>query len=143
MRPQELNLGDIVQVGECGRFKDYIAKVIAISSDSNHIGLLGTRAFEEYEEDVLGVPISPEMLKMFGFKVEYDGVNVIRLGWSSEDHSEPQDIKVRMFKDGADARFEITYYSYEKIARVNSNFKYLHELQHACRLCGIEINWKL
>ena len=63
MRPQELNLGDIVQVGECGRFKDYIAKVIAISSESNHIGLLGTRAFEEYEEEVLGVPISPEWLK--------------------------------------------------------------------------------
>lgn len=143
MRPQDLNLGDIVQVGECGRFKDYIAKVIAISSDSNHVGLLGTRAFEEYEEDVLGVPISPEWLKMFGFKVTYDGVNVISLEWKNDGPPVPQDIKVSMFKDGEDARFEITYHSYEKIARVNSNFKYLHELQHACRLCGIEIEWKL
>lgn len=143
MKPQELQLGDIVQVGECGRFKDYIAKVIAISSDSNHVGLLGTRAFEEYEEDVLGIPISPEWLKMFGFKVTYDGVNVISLEWRNEGPPVPQDIKVSMFKDGEDARFEITYHSCEKIARVNSNFKYLHELQHACRLCGIEINWKL
>lgn len=141
MKPGELQLGDIVQVGECGRFKEYIAKVIAISSDSNHIGLIGTRAFEEYEEDVLGIPITPEWLKMFGFKLTYDGTNIISFEWRNKEKRET--ITVSMYRDGKDARFQMTSFPFGAIVSLQSNFKYLHEIQHACRLCRIEINWKL
>ena len=117
----ELSIGDWVQIGECGHHKGSIAKVWWLSRDSNHIGLFDTCVFSECEDDVLPIPLTPEILEKNGFVKEED-----------------KDGNKRYSLIEGCTKFSLGYARsvFQWIFPID--VRYVHQLQHALRLAGVE-----
>jgi hypothetical protein len=116
----DLSVGDWVQIGECGHHKGSIAKVWWLSRDSNHIGLFDTCVFSECEDDVLPIPLTPEILEKNGFEENCER------WYNSEARME-----FEQYKDGWCRTINCGEYSVYFI-------KYVHQLQRAMKLEGTE-----
>ena len=67
MNIRDLSIGDLVRIGECGTHKGEYAKIAALTSGCNYIGLFNTCHFEECEDDIDPISISGEILERNGF----------------------------------------------------------------------------
>lgn len=87
--------------------------------------------------DLSPIPLTEEILKANGFEV----VNLSNLHKcyfrqkDNEDGTELYNIEVEYYSDNPDACFiDVTY---DSIGSVRLKCKYVHEFQHALRLCGL------
>jgi len=92
---------------------------------------------EFFEDEILPIPITPEILEQNGFELKPDGWL-----WSNEGLEDQNYIFIQFRKVGEGVRnCEINF-----IHREQFTFKqmyFVHELQHALRLCGINKNIEL
>lgn len=110
-------LGDIVQVnGE-------VFKVISISYFDIGISDNKKDFYHEHIDNLEPIPLTPEILEKNEFRKQNNSSGVIRLDtyWLGEE------IGFRLHSLGTD------YYQFG-LAKI----RYVHELQHALRLCGID-----
>ena len=136
MRPEELRLGDYVT------FKDSLEddtilkiKIIALGENETLVQIDGDDACDiiAIDDEIVGIPITPEILEKNGFEMESNGNY-----WFS-DEDEGLEItfspKEKNYTNGA--------YDYVDINKgclsiIELPVSFVHELQHALRLCGIE-----
>lgn len=135
MRIEELMIGDLVECiyyDEEGKEKSFYANISAIDSDSTLLD--GTKAFlvedSEVEEIDTCLPISiiAEILKENGFTQVKNEKN------EYHKHLVYGYISVYIEKENA----YIHYHNHE-VDSLNIKRRYVHELQHALRLCGLNL----
>lgn len=131
MKAEELMLFDIVR-----RKKDsksmtvvelrYAETIAAITPDDVYYGDM-----EDYHEsEIEPIPLTPEILEKNGFSGE--GYNMGIVGFSVEPIPDEKDgYEVFIWKDMC-LQIKHGFTHFKKY------IKYVHELQHALRLCGIE-----
>lgn len=130
MKTNELMIGDWVCItDDDGRMTNFFAgKVEAVDILGNiYMKAPGDETAYPYSVDCAeSIPLTSEILKKNGWK-EYA---------NSEDFHGPNCVFIKQ-KDG--------YYGacIDAKRTVSGPFKYVHELQHALHLCGIEIEIKL
>ena len=125
MKANELMIGDWVQ----GFLPDTNSKVVGILNDIQ-IAIIGGGAYMELDvDDLQPIPLTPEILEKNGFVLSKESS---RKPYQLRDNS----IYVSVIKGRLNARY------YEKFGKpINAmqiDCNYVHELQHALRLCGIE-----
>lgn len=144
MRPNELMIGDYV------RFKHGIDKVVGVSwvpglGDCAWFAASAT-LFPESVEDVNPIPLTPEILENNGwYRAKFDGGygrKGIRLEGSYNELNElPEGVENALCfaQWSIDEHFEyhlLDIYMWK--GSVHLWTEYVHELQHALRLCGID-----
>ena len=114
MKANELMIGDWVLDG------NHIAQVVLLTCD----GIIGTTFNESSNIEVVEpILLTPEILEKNGFKLDKED------GWW---WLTPK-IGITFWEEG-DIELEFE----NKHSSVDIHIKYLHQLQHALRLCGIE-----
>lgn len=141
MTQEELMIGDIVNVHRCecvadgGHFQEWneYGKVVSITEDYITIKYIGREddyGFEDVnEEDINPIPLTPEILEKNGF---IGDKNVC---------------KTKVRDDLKDELWQCEYAWYLKNLRIKNrtnssvarlyNIMFVHELQHALRLCNV------
>ncbi len=147
MKANELMIGDWVQGSPCGQHCDrnnktyYKIALLDIGNNCWGYSVCGALVELKYD-DIFPIPLTPEILEKNGFK-------------KVQIHGEKQDDIFQCF-DGEiiievgiyNPNFILIHYRYEipdginsgelsSIVKVDGGKFYLHELQHALRLCGI------
>lgn len=126
MKAKELMLGDLVTFKDC--LKDehpVIVKIWQINAYGEALVFInGSDTLDEISinDEIVGIPLTPEILEKNGFEC--------RGAWCVPG----EDLGLR--QDG-DSWGLLSYYT-EYDALAFCHIKYVHELQHALRLCGIE-----
>lgn len=155
MKLEELMLGDFV------KFTDndgsvYACKVAGIYS-RNELFLTGDEGleldlFDDYLKGVEPLEITEKFLLKNGFAKGKDvsGIHDVYVHRSDKDEfgMSQNIVRVNLFEElGVLVRAERTCKDPKIGMHVMSahrpNSSFVHQLQHVCRLCGIEINWKL
>ena len=117
MKVTELMIGDWIQVPPSGRRK---MKITQLCEDWGDI------------DDIEPVPVSPEILEKNGFKDIGDNT------WQLEE--KPYWFWVDFYNHEYGCEFDTSTYEYEDTERRLKLYGdlYVHQLQHAMKLCGIE-----
>ncbi len=155
MRPEELMLGDFVKFtdndGSC-----YLCKVAGLT-DRNEVFLTGDEGleldlFDDYLESVEPIEITEKFLLKNGFAKGKDvsGIHDVYVHRSDKDEfgMSQNIVRVNLYEElGVLVRAERTCKDPKIGMHVMSahrpNSPFVHQLQQVCRLCGIEIDWKL
>lgn len=125
MKANELMIGDWVQ----GFVPDTYSRVEAIPNE-NRLGVIssGGHYIASVADDFQPIPLTPEILEKNGWKHKYYDVYQQTIG---------ETITIDIFPEGCSIvdsrgsqRFWFRYHL--------PSLKFVHELQHAMRLCGIE-----
>ena len=119
MRSEELMLGDLVTFKECQNDeKPVIIKIWEINADGDaFVSIDGDDVLDEIsiDDEVVGIPLTEEILRD-NFPAPSDGLTWFPDGGGFNCHTYVPDYEINAF----------------------GHFKYVHELQHALRLCGID-----
>lgn len=130
MKTNELMIGDYITVTPSGMLIQVAAvhkKKVAYHTCTNKLSWV--------REGLLRpIPLTPEILKKNGFTQcepqgydlyikDKEGAGLYRIFWQGESYN---------------YYLEIAAYAYPSGEFNNTNIKYVHQLQHALRLCGIE-----
>jgi hypothetical protein len=117
---RELSIGDWVRVDDFD--KVLIKRVSAIDGTRNQIGIKNNRSgiYWYYDDEFEPIPLTPEILEKNGFEE-----NCGR--WYNSEAL----MEFEQYKDGWDRTINCGEYSVYFI-------KYVHQLQHALRLAGVE-----
>jgi len=151
MKANELMTGDWVRVRlpwRCpwdGHIEKrwYMRRVTGVRTsvtDANKIYLY----FEPWgvlPEDIEPIPLSPVILEKNGWKLVPDTPYDLVYLWSTEVDGEYTDVRIIVGKDHDNVwrwDFPILNIHLYRGSINLTKFKYLHELQHALRLCGID-----
>ena len=143
MRPQDLMIGDFVKFTD-KYGDDCICKVIGITED-NEFFLRDMKNGEDIEalskneeKFIQPLEITEEFLEKNGFvkDKEIAGRDV----YVNKTH--PDVIKVFFFTIGTLIKVERMFRTHSKTVH-SPDSPYIHQLQQACRLCGIKIYWKI
>ena len=148
MKANELMIGDLVTFKDCQNDETpSIVKIWQINDDGEAFAFIdGDDALDEIiiDNEIVGIPITPEILEKNGFKFDGSGQRSMML------------ISTPLFSEGI--RYNIYVGLKKKTIEVfvahpvekSPNWRksnkvylevcgcYVHELQHALRLCGIE-----
>lgn len=121
MKPEELQLGDIVTTTPSGMPIKVVAihrKKVAYHACTDRFSWVRIGLLQP-------IPLTPEILKKNGFNLSRDksGIGILDTYWLGEG------IGFRLHN------FETDYYQFG-LAKI----RYVHQLQHALRLCGISKN---
>lgn len=137
MNVRDLRIGDLVHIGECGTHKGEYAKIVALASGCNYIGLLSTCEFEECEDDIYPMQITGEILERNGFVRD----KCCSSRWIFDCASNT--VYVTAPKGYASVTiYRKTLHGFRRIIdtlQIDS----VHELQHALRLSGISKEFEL
>ena len=155
MKLEELMLGDFV------KFTDndgsvYACKVAGIYS-RNELFLTGDEGleldlFDDYLKGVEPLEITEKFLLKNGFAKGKDvsGIHDVYVHRSDKDEfgMSQNIVRVNLFEElGVLVRAERTckdpMIGMHVMSAHRPNSSFVHQLQHVCRLCGIEIDWKL
>lgn len=146
MKPEELMIGDIVNVHRCecvadgGQFQEWdeYGKVVSITEYYITIKYIGGEedyGFEDvYGEDINPIPLTPEIFEKNGFENDFyhdesvADYHFVRL----EGYSYREDFILVTWCNG-----ELNVVN-DLIGEVKIHCENIHELQHALRLCGID-----
>lgn len=123
MKAKELQIGDYVN------YRGQIIKVTSLydKGGSNEVGWSDKESVWVNGRCIEPIPLTPEILE----KNEIDSVFKTRYkGFYLEYHAEAGMIMLYVYNNGS---FQPT----------GASFKYVHQLQHALRLCGIDKEIKL
>lgn len=134
MERRNLSIGDWVCIGECGQHVGEIGSVVAISAESNYVGILTTHIIEECEDDVLPIPLTLEILERNGFAFKHRGIEF--------DHYETTLKNGKTLLLSFD-RGDHYYLMYEVkgergLHQIDCPLGYVHQLQHALRLLEVD-----
>ena len=126
MKANELMLGDLLQWSETDG-KEHILCVTAIKEETNTIH--GTEANDPEEWMIAapalrGIPVTPDFLKMNGFEVGEFYAELCIEDWIIQ--CTDRNIRIRGPKSD-----------------MYVPFAFVHELQHAFKICGIEKEWTI
>lgn len=148
MRPEELMLGDLVKFtdndGSC-----YLCKVAGLN-DRNEVFLTGDEGLEldlfgDDLESVEPIEITKGFLLKNGF-IELDNryePNWYLMDVDVDERNRPCGIvRVALFDDCTLVK-AVRYKRQYTIAIHRPFAPYIHQLQQVCRMCNIEIDWKL
>lgn len=125
MKPEELMLGDWVFVGN----KPY--KVASLSCMENPELESDKYIFHCLKDEIAPIPLTPEILEKNGWTKHTDYC------WLISENNGRRLIEYRT--DYLDGLLRISY-AEEPFSKLMIKVKYVHELQHALRLCNIEKN---
>ena len=136
MEAKELMIGDWVMVAECvadAHFRDYPDKIESIRD-----GLVGLESdgLETIIERIAPIPLTPEILKKNGFGYVRNDVNpyddevLSHFYLGEEGYCANMDIHIGTYNKGV-------FWFSSPLGSLNC-IHYIHELQHALRLCNIE-----
>ena len=139
MNVEELMLGDWVY-GYDGEWKPICVKQIM----GFHPSIVAVHTYGYQPDQIKPIPITPEILEKNGFVMaERDGV-AVRYSFATDLHKPTQTAIQFAFYDGgvsADTLFKC-WTSPKDCDGINDlhicDLKFVHEMQHALRLCGIE-----
>lgn len=151
MKAEELMIGDLLTFKDCVGDSGFpILKVNGILPDTLFVQIDYSDTDDEVDyEDVIGIPITPEILEKNGFITGYDGAHIGHDNNLKMYHKYigKTYIVVNYLDDGK-VGIEISNEFSPKddrgradlvtFARDWCNGFCVHELQHALRLCGIE-----
>lgn len=133
MKAEELMIGDWVYITEPDDFHGYIGKVVITNAETNYIAVRipNMHLHDVFVEDLQPIPLTEEILEKNGYKFNYicyekKGYPAIELG--SEEGT---------YNIG---KVYVPYNNGDPDIHVYTTCKYVHELQHAIKLCGIEKN---
>lgn len=128
MKEKELMIGDYIQVnGE-------VCKIISVSYFDIGISDSKEDFYNEHIDNIKPIPLTPEILERNGFvKQAYDG-------WLISENNGRRLIEYHT--DSFDGLLIINY-AEEPYPKISIKLMYVHELQHALRLCGINKEIKL
>ena len=129
MKTNEFMVGDLIEVISNDHLKYVRIKEIYQSSI-----LTEESEFESEEigiDNIKPIPLTPEILEKFGWK--YNNYN------NETEYEEEYYVD----ENGIDIHINVKKFEIRCIDAVNIQLKYLHELQHALKLCGIEKNIEL
>lgn len=129
MKANELMLGDWVQ----GHLQNTPSKVVGIPNEYRLAVITPGGAYMELSiDDFLPIPLTPEILKKNGFDFLY----------SSVPGGTPQEQRMRKVDTYKWQGIAVNYYhetnDFQMVNFRGVRFDYVHQLQHALRLCGIE-----
>lgn len=139
MKAEELMIGDwvivhrIECVGDGGQFQEWkqIGYITRINEDTVYV--MFDKQKEDWEEidvkDIHPIPLTPEILEKNGFEVDEKNENMLKWRWSVIDDCISYDKSTGMVR--------IFYPSGLVFVKI---LEFVHELQHALRLCGITKN---
>ena len=122
MKANELMIDDWVLHNNKPKRVDVIwGKAVSLNDPTQVWGSIYTDKFNE--EEIEPIPLTPEILEKNGFRKQNNSSGVIRLDtyWLGEE------IGFHLHSFGTD------YYQFG-LAKI----RYVHELQHALKLCGID-----
>lgn len=138
MKPEELMIGDWVEVTQTECVADgghYITwseygKVIGITDSYIEVEVRdGEYNVDAHEDELKPIPLTPEILEKNGFiKQAYDG-------WLISENNGRGLIEYRT--DCFDGLLRINY-NKKPFSKLMIKVKYVHKLQHALKLCGID-----
>ena len=74
---------------------------------------------EEFEEAIMPIPLTPEILEKNGFELQSFSGEMYGNWWESPEFLIREDMR-------------------DSIGKNNFKFEYVHQLQHALKLCGVE-----
>ena len=124
MTQYELMIGDWVLDG------DNVAQVTSITCD----GIIETTFNETSNIEVIHpIPLTPEILEKNGFVLKPDGWI-----WCREEGIEEQDYIFIQFRKGYDEVRLVELNFVNKLLAKFRTIQFVHELQHALRLCNID-----
>lgn len=130
MKVSELMIGDIVTFKDCQNDKEHvIIKIWSINQDGEAFAFIDDyESLDEIviDDEIVGLPITPEILEKNGW--EYNNYN-------NETENEEE---YYVDRDGFEIHINGEKFEIRCIDAVNIQLKYLHELQHALKLCGID-----
>lgn len=141
MKANELMIGDYVTFADCQNDKyPSIIKIWQINEDGESFASIdGGKAVDEItiDDEIVGIPITPKILEKNGIKLKEVGDNGI---------STPPEWRNRFEKWVLRTQWKDTFIWYDRTAKYwhlydnmgAAKLLYVHELQHALRLCGIE-----
>lgn len=143
MKANELMIGDWVTFRDCQHENPMPIKIIAIGyqADTENDCLVqickdSTCDIIEIDDEIVGIPLTAEILEKNGIKLEEVGDNGI---------STPPTWRNRFEKWVLRTQWKDTFIWYDRTAKYwhlhdmgAAKLLYVHELQHALRLCGIE-----
>ena len=123
MDVNDLMIGDLVQVnGE-------VFKVISISYFDIGISDSKEDFYHEHIDNIESIPLTQKILEKNGFvKQDYDG-------WLISEHNGRRLIEYRTDYFGG---LLIINYVEEPYSKISIKLKYVHELQHALKLCRFD-----
>lgn len=159
MKANELMIGDYLRINRDGLCikKDTIVEVRGIDADNrfeNHIGCASCHPLDDNQFDggiwcdyLDPIPLTPEILERNGFKHVDKGSEICIRGeylWGDKGKRNFTAVRITYYKglsSGVNLLTKIeTDCSHDSgINMVHScDIEYVHQLQHALRLCGIE-----
>lgn len=130
MKAEELMIGDWVNITEKNLSGNYQVKEV---KRYKVYGVVVGRSYFMWDECIEPIPLTPEILEKNGFEFVEDSKISISCSKLLDDNCTSINIQ---FYDNRSCYFRLCYYgirSYE----LRKHIPYVHELQHALRLCGL------
>ena len=131
MKAEDLMIGDWVSITEPDDFHGYTGKVRITNAEVNYImvDIPDMHLHDVFIEDLQPIPLTEEILEKNGFGFLDTSNNEIKSVWTGW-----------WILDGLELGCfsNLKFPVYFNISDVNVKVNYVHELQHALKLCGIE-----
>lgn len=131
MKAIELMLGDLITFKDCQYDdKPTIVKIVQINANGDAlVSIDGDDALDEIaiDDEVVGIPLTPEILEKNGFNDECAGT------YGNDDA-----YFIPTYRGFDAGTWETHIEPTEGIGDFSGKLRYVHELQHALRLCGID-----
>jgi len=150
MKPNELMIGDWVTFKDCQHENPILIKIIAIGFQADEendclVQIDGDKACDiiAIDDEIVGIPLTAEILEKNGWEKDDDGFyepimelnevskdrngESIWLEWGIKGHILDVEKEIENRNNGS-----------LSISRAIIKCEFVHELQHALKLCGIE-----
>lgn len=129
MKAQDLMIGDLVTFKDCQQdFAPVIIRIWQINGEDNAFAWINNSdSLDEItiDDDIVGIPITQEILEKNGFQKNYMYF-VCQLD---------EDFELWYYPHLGSLRYE---YNGELIAKFPDAMNYVHQLQHALKMCGVD-----
>ena len=130
MRPEKLMIGDWVSLFQGNPDGSSCNVRVSYIGEYGEVGIDGCEEYTSANCNLLfPIPLTPEILEKNGFvKQAYDG-------WLISENNGRRLIEYRT--DYFDGLLRIDY-AEEPFSKISIKLKYVHQLQHALKVCGID-----
>ena len=151
MKANELMIGDWVTFKDCQHENPMPIKIIAIGFQADEeddclVQINGDKACDimTIDDEIVGIPITAEILEKNGFKIDKNETYCKRYFFACNLGKIPQTVvEFSFYGEGVSANTLFKCWTKPQSCDGENSIhicdlKYVHELQHALRLCGIE-----
>lgn len=137
MKTEELMIGDLVYIGESDDFHGYIGKVVIINGETEYITvhIPNMHLHDVFVEDIQPIPLTSELLEKNGFNCLDQIASVEPYYWFFFDKE--TEVKIKAFNTIFKGLL-VECVNPVNNATTYKQCEFVHEFQHALRLCEIE-----